>query len=257
MQRACLYKCFFLLAVLIQAATCCIAQGSYDQQSSTTRQTRLIVKFAPLPLVDIDPALQAGLELRVLKRLSLQQDIGYGLPNWEGPLPDFRPLGADFLTGGWQRQESWRYRTELRYYPNLRFLFPKTKPQSLLSGFYVAAEYFYKIVGINKTTGAASGGIVTSLDYDQSISRTTTAGHLKAGIQLPLSHDKKSPWSHLFFDFFVGGGQRYITIIQTEGPSVIRTNGTVIDAIRNTRFVPNREGWLPSAASGVKIGWGF
>lgn len=233
---------------------------SLAQQSDThipLRKTRLIVKFAPLPLIDIDPALQGGIELRALKRLSIQQEIGYGFPDWEGPFPDFRPLGTDYLTSGWKHQESWRYRTELRYYPNLHALFPKAKEQNLLSGFYIAAEYFYKIVGIRKSTGAATGGITTSLDYNQSISRTTTAGHLKVGIQLPFSHNRKSLWSHLFLDVYVGGGRRYICIEQTEGPSVYKPNGAVAEAINNTRFLPNRQGWLPSAASGIKIGWGF
>lgn len=221
------------------------------------RRTRLIVKIAPLTLVDVDPALQAGLEIRILKRLSIQQEVGYGPRNWQGPFPDFKPLGTDFLTGGWERQESWRYRTEIRFYPNLHFLFSKIKQRSLLSGVYIAAEYVYKVVGITKATNSASGGISTSLDYQQDINRSTTAGHLKAGWQVPLSQDKKSPWSHFFLDFYVGGGQRYITIDQTEGPSVVRSNGSVPEAIRYTRFVPNQKGWLPSAASGIKIGWGF
>ncbi|OIN59552.1 hypothetical protein [Arsenicibacter rosenii] len=253
------YTFFVGLLVLLTDASGVSAQPATDSVAVKPgpiklRPTYAVLKLAPLTLLDIDPAWQAGLELRTIPSVSVQGEIAYGPANWAGPFPNLNLLGADYLQDGWSHQPSWRYRGELRYYLPFRFLQTIFKPKRQLNGVYIAAEYLHKDIGINKTTSSASGGLITSLDYSQKINRTTRAGHLKIGLQLALSHQKTSFLSRVFIDVYAGAGRRYVNITQTAGPSVLTANGRIPEALRYTRFIPGLEGWLPGIAGGLKIG---
>lgn len=253
------YTFFVGLLVLLMHVNGVYGQPDTDTLPPAPKPVRLrptyaVLKLAPLTLVDIDPAWQAGIELRTIPSVSVQGEIAYGPANWAGPFPDLNLFGADYLRDGWSYQPSWRYRGELRYYLPIPLLQKFFKPKRRLNGVYVAAEYYYKNAGIVKNTSAASGGLITSLDYSQKINRITQAGYLKIGLQLALSHQKTSFLSRVFLDAYAGAGRRYITIEQTEGPSVLLANGRVPEALRYTRFIPNLEGWLPGLSCGLKIG---
>ncbi|MCE7070740.1 hypothetical protein LZG74_10520 [Dyadobacter sp. CY327] len=213
---------------------CCLSGlASFGQIDAETAQKHVIVKFAPLSLVDFDNAVQFGVEVPLgTTGMSLQQDLGYGpaaMNTWYSQGVD-RP-----------NKEIFKSRTQLRYYYLTR---RRMKP-------YIAGELLLKkvIYRDNKWVGMECEQPWGNCDYLENTliktRRMVHAGHAKAGMQFYFS-------SRIALDLFAGLGFRNIRV------------RTITDIPANTRIprsdrwfeydTPNESEFLPSLAMGFHFG---
>lgn len=214
------------------ACCCLMALASVGQIDAQSAEKHVIIKFAPLALVDFDNAIQFGVEVPLGKGLSVQQDLGYG------------PKGIN----GWQstsdnpaEKQTFKSRTNLRYYYLER---RRMKP-------YVSAELLLKkvIYSQNKWVGMECSERWGPCNYFENkmikTRRMVGAGHAKAGMQFYFS-------SRIALDLFAGVGFRSIKVrSMTSLPGNVRVP-------RNDNWfendTPGTNEFIPSLSLGAHIG---
>jgi hypothetical protein len=204
----------------------------------------VVLKVAPLSLIDLDPTVQVAVEIPLRQKWSIQQEVGYGWPK------------LDWLKtqdAGLQPHSTFRARTEIRYYfsPDLlRNSNVKKGP----AGFYLSGEGMYKKLTAQESAKweLFSGPVLTGpvSQTKKGTARHVYGLHAKVGFQGAIS--AKNP--RLIVDVYVGAGFRLISVRQAGQPlDHSLTKGDWVYLNRFTPFV----GILPkpSLAGGVKIGW--
>jgi hypothetical protein len=219
------------------------SQTVYAQDSTIRygRPAAVLLKVAPLSiLVDPDATIQAGAEVRVSKRNSMQAEVGFGRKGFAITTDDKQNF-TDWSV--------WRVRSEWRHYMN-RYRTNKRKNIRIRSDFplgnYLAIEGFAKQINGTKAGWPYNNESISS-PVEQSVHRFVWGSHVKWGRQIALPGETSNSLSRVLLDFYVGVGIRYGS---TETNPELGSCGC--------GFVPNRfakgHSILPSAAAGIKIG---
>ncbi|TDE17246.1 DUF3575 domain-containing protein [Dyadobacter psychrotolerans] len=190
----------------------------------------VIVKFAPLAMFDIDNTFQAGIEIPINTRWTVQQDFGYGHANFNLWYID-RNERPDKTT--------WKSRTQIRYY-----FYQKNRFAA-----YLAGEYLYKRVVTQQTqwvgVDCGTGGCNYFENKNVKLARLANGMHVKAGWQFYFSN-------RTTIDLFTGFGlrNRQLRILT---PNVDRADfGDDFGIFSNN--TPGSSILLPSVAVGFHIG---
>lgn len=231
-----------------------VAQDSLSYEPTATASPRPVVmhqqpvfKLAPFSLLDIDPTMQAAIEIPLKQRLSIQQEIGIGWPRLG--LANYQKS----LTTTEKR--SFRARTEIRYYfsPDLS---RKGLGKSSTNGFYAAGELLNKRITItdrNRSSVLSGQPAFLIPPREQArIQRQIYGLHAKIGYQGILS--PKHP--QFVVDVYVGAGFRVVSVRQLSGSPTVGARGLLNSDAMISRFAPF-DGWRykPSLSGGVKLGW--
>jgi hypothetical protein len=146
----------------------------------------VMLKFLPLALIDKEPNYQGGIEVRIFKNLSFNQDIGWFLPAFQWH-PDFAI----------SKRRGTVLKTELKWY-----LWHPAKPASPLEGFYLAGQVFAKRVKNASfridISGCDEPAEWVYVYYDKIVK----GGHLKMGYQFGMKR--------MYADVYLGTGWRTI-----------------------------------------------
>lgn len=238
-------KNLFLLFLVLPALA--FGQDSITYTPLTTTRPPVVVdqgvmlKLAPLSLIDLDPTIQAAIEIPLRPQWSIQQEIGYGGPKLG--LFNYQPGLAT------KSKATFRARTEIRYYfsPGYRHQVGlKVSP----AGFYIAGEALYKKMNHAQTQTSITNGVIlpqptTILNSTTTrITRQVYGMHAKIGYQAIVGRSGKIP--QFVVDVYMGAGFRIVSVRQISG----------LGLGKFTRFEAF-DGTLrkPSLAGGVKIGW--
>ncbi len=238
---------FLFLLIILPALVFGQDSISYAPLTTTPRPVvvdqNVVLKLAPLSLIDLDPTLQVAVEIPLRPNWSIQQEVGYGWPklglfNYQ---PDLAP----------KSKSTFRARTEIRYYfsPGYRH---QVGLKSGPAGFYMAGEALYKQLNhARSTTQSLTANGVLFPQPTTRITRQIYGMHAKIGYQAVVSRAGKTP--QFVVDVYMGVGFRIISVRQTGGAAL---QGRAFDAWSFTRFEP-LDGTLrkPSVSGGVKIGW--
>lgn len=214
-------------------------------QDSTVRYTRpitVLAKLAPLAfLLDPDATIQAGAEMRISTRNSVQFEAGFGRKGF-AIVTDDKENFTDWSV--------WRVRSEWRHYTN-RYRTNKRKNIRIRSDFplgnYIAIEGFIKQIDGKKNSRLYTPESTYST-VEQSINRFVWGSHIKWGRQLAFPGATPASLSRVLLDFYGGIGIRYGS---TQTNPVVESCGC--------GFGPSRfaQGSFlsPSIAAGLKIGF--
>lgn len=191
-----------LKKILLSVCLSCCLLSVYGQSSVTdslyktktpARQPLLLIKWAPLSLVDQDNTVQFGVEYLFKGPVSLQQEIGYGWFNFTDNNDN----------GPFKNREVWRSRTELRFYAATNGQLRKPK------GPYLAMEFLYKRINYNKqgNVGRECNGFECEYfeKMDYKILKDVYGYHGKIGWQFLIEN-------RLAIDLYIGGGLRGINV---------------------------------------------
>ncbi len=221
---------FFLLGI----------QPLFGQQKSDSlpplavRQPRLIIKWAPLSLIDPHSTVQLGAEYIMGGSWSIQQEIGYG-----------RNLEV-IASEDYNNREIWRSRTELRkYYTDDAF-----KPKG--TGAYIAFEVLYKRINYEKEgrigRDCVDGGCEYAVITDYTLLKDVVGFHGKFGGQFVVE-------KRFVIDVYIGGGLRNITV---KAPGYPSNPAMFLDeemgAIRTNITMPGNHTMI-SMSGGFKLGY--
>lgn len=250
-------KNLFLLLFLLPALAFGQDSISYVPMKTNPRPVvvdqPLVLKLAPLGLFDIDPTVQAAIEIPLRPKWSVQQEVGYG---WQS-LDPLRRKDWDWFYLAVPKS-TFRARTEVRYYfsPDLLRRY-KAKVGS--NGFYAAGELLFKQLnhkrpGFTIKSIPSTGPLSPQTQFTPGTTRVTRNVYgiqAKIGYQTNLSKSGKNP--QFIVDVYMGVGFRIISVRQTNGPELRATDQEDLD---QTRFEPF-QGTIrkPSVSGGVKIGW--
>lgn len=206
-----------------------------------------VFKLAPLSLLDLDPTVQAAVEIPLKPNWTLQPEVGYG---WQ-------QLGLFNYQTLSKPKSTIRARTQIRYYfsPSLTRQGTGTA-KSIPSGFYGAGELLFKQMdhktdrSVSSSTGVVTQPIVARESIN--IRRNVYGIHANVGYQGTIS--RKHP--NFVVDVYMGVGFRIVSVRQTSGLPVVAANGAVGESFGFSRFVPiDSRLRKPSVTGGVKIGW--
>lgn len=240
---------------LIYPLCLCLLAASARAQVATVqyqRPTPVIVKLAPLWLIDRDPTVSAGLEVRTGRRTAVQGEFGYGWPGWRNP------SATDEHTG------TWRIKTELRVYRN-RYRYRPVRHHVRIAtayplGNYWAIESYAKLLHINhnwtyynQTTNpsqpAVPGESRQSFIRRNSLSLTGKVGRQMFGRTGKAGRSK----ARLLWDVYAGAGVR-LTNQTTVGESDDLNYRESFGGFFN-RFRTNGFSVSPTVAVGLKVGF--
>ncbi|MBC7919674.1 MAG: DUF3575 domain-containing protein [Ferruginibacter sp.] len=230
-------RIFFHLAGLL-AGLSCLAQPPADSADASRREPLLLLKFAPLSLLDLDNTFQAGIEYGLANRWSVQTEVGYGTSQ------------TNFLLSRSRRrsrpQAVWRIRSEIRRYFN-----PLVAAAPSLQ-LYVALEVFYKRVNLPRQTTVGrdcdQGNCAYFEDVQFRVEKDVLGSHYKVGFQQGMS-------GRLFLDAYVGLGWRFVFVKAPDLP------GDAFFPDDRSIFLPNINPTHPgkyrllSTSLGLKVGY--
>lgn len=237
-----------LILLLLLLPVFAFGQDSISYAPLTTTRPPVVVdqgvvlKLAPLSLIDLDPTIQVAVEIPLRPQWSIQQEVGYGGPRMslrQGP--------------GVKPKSTFRARTEIRYYfsPAYRH---QVGLKSGPAGFYVAGEALYKQMNHTRPTSSPliANGVLLS-QPTMRITRQVYGMHAKVGYQAIMGQSGKS--TQFVVDVYMGVGFRIVSVRQTSVNSSSRVNNSSGDLLF-TRFQPF-DGTLRkiSLAGGIKLGW--
>ncbi|MBC8110442.1 MAG: DUF3575 domain-containing protein [Verrucomicrobia bacterium] len=191
------------------------------------KNPHVFVKFAPLSIIDIDPTIQFAAEYFFNRRFSLQQEVGYGK---FGNMWWIQSFENQFLV------ETWRFRTEGRYY----FVDDEYSDFSP----YVALEILFKNADRLQRAEVDRGGYREIIDFR--FRKRVWGSHIKIGTQFLLG-------SRFIIDAYLGLGYRHIKV-RTVGISAEEYSQSV-DVDFFQRSVGNYP--APSVSLGFKVGYAF
>lgn len=213
-----------------------VAQQTPDESlDEEGLQTRLVLKFAPLSLLDFYSALQMALEYRVGKVSSIQVEGGYVLPllpKDTGYEKNFRDI------------HGYRLRAEYRYYFELN--------RDETGGAYFAPEIMFLRVNYDRTgtyginiSGLPGYDYYQQLDYE--VFKDVLAYHLKAGYQ-------KKVTDFLLLDFYGGLGARHV-FIDSNRPGMMGEGKVIKEETLFHNIYDKGTFYRISASLGFKIGF--
>lgn len=211
------------------------------------QKNHLVIKLAPLTLLDIDNTFQLAVEHRLKgSRWTLSEELGYGTAAANLWANSFNQDGTRF-------RENFRAKIEARKY------------REALTGRYLAYELFYKQINdrSNRNVGreCEAGGWACNyyekLNYP--INKHVVGLSVKIGYQIRIRDELKKN-TNFVFDFYVGAGLRRIMINHhdpTENPPsssdfLYYTDGLFINSGLGYR---DRNYNIPHLALGLKIGY--
>ncbi len=221
-------KRYCLIAYLLTALCPSFVWGQ-SPLSDVEKRPVLVLKFAPLSLIDINPTYQGAVEYFFSDKYSLQQEVGYGHERW--------------MPFSWEKkndEQTWRFRTEFR-----KYLSPKHGINKYRN--YVAYEAMYKhfTYPISETVTTAQVGYYQNVHYNYQFVRDTYAVHIKFG-------QEEIRASNFVVDAYAGAGFRWYNVSKVGShPS---SNGTID---RFETISPIQEGLVKaiSFSLGFKIGF--
>ncbi|WP_353720792.1 hypothetical protein [Dyadobacter sp. 676] len=170
----------------------CLSHYSVAQFDVESARRHVIVKYSPLPMLDLDNTIQFGVEIPLGKgNFALQQDLGYGPPalsSWrveQREIPD---------------KQTFKSRTHLRWY-----FVEKRRMRA-----YMGPEVLYKKVAyrenqwIGRDCVGGFGPCSFFQNQDVRLDKNVVAGHARIGWQFITP-------SRLTIDLFTGVGFRHIS----------------------------------------------
>ena len=216
------------------------------------RSSHVMLKPAPLWLVDQDPAVALGAEIRTSLRTSVQGELGYGWPGW-GQL-----AGTDRHTGTWRMKAEWRFYRN-RYNPDrsLRADGATTYPL----GKYQAVEVYIKLLSVshnwtyhdpitNPYPFRLAGELRQTRFWRNSLSLT-----YKVGWQFGWTNTVPQGWARFVGDVYIGLGVRVTN--QDNGENwAVPTYRESFRAVSH-RFRSDGISVAPNLSLGVKLGFGL
>lgn len=228
----------YLLCLLIIAV-----QEKAQDSTIQYRSPRVILKLAPLSLLDPDATIQGGAEIRISQRNAIQAEGGFGQKGMQIVADDKKNF-SDWSI--WRVRSEWRHYTT-HYRTNTRKNIRIRSPYPL--GNYWAIEGFAKRIMATRTVVLYDPDPAFSSNQQQ-IDRLVLGSHVKWGRQIAIPGKSLTDLSRVLLDFYVGIGVRY----GAAGVNFLITDctcGPFNDRFQETRTV------LPSLAAGVKIGFGL
>jgi hypothetical protein len=222
-----------LIIVFLLSFQFIFAQSKLDSLSEfASRQPRLIVKWAPLSIIDPHSTVQLGLEYLFAGPWSFQQEIGYG--------NNFEVISEnDYLD-----REIWRFRSEIRKYMD------DFKPKG--RGAYIGFEVLYKRVNYTKEgrigRDCEDGDCEFFEIMEYKILKDVIGVHGKFGGQFVIDN-------RLVVDIYMGGGLRNITVKSPgypTNPAMFRDEE--IGFIKTNPTMPGNH-TLISMSGGFKLGY--
>lgn len=215
------------------------------QKLDAVRQSHVLIKLAPLSLLDPDRTVQGAVEYWVKRRRSIQMEAGYG--TFAGPAGGFgpSPWAANRII---RQKEVWRGRLEGRYYTSYFAKYPG-------SGTYVAVEGLYKQVNVAYLDTLMGDWSVPPAFVYAPVTRYEYALHSKIGTQVLLNYDASSTGSRVVIDFYVGPGIRYVNVVgRSAETAVLFNNPTIYERFGYSTYRPGDASWQLSISAGLKIG---
>ncbi|MBC7891664.1 MAG: DUF3575 domain-containing protein [Sphingobacteriaceae bacterium] len=195
---------------------------------------RVILKIAPLALLDPDGTFEGALEFMPRPKWSIQQSFGYGNSTI---LPFYRPYDDQ----NWQAV--WRLRTEFRRYIRGGYTPRRT------NNMYYAVEGLFKRVHVTQQGAVGRECANGDCAYFQTVryrnAKDVYALHGKWGWQ--LASDR---WN---FDLYVGVGFRQIYLFYRDLPADARP--PLSNNFRINTWRAPTEVMVPSVLAGAKVGW--
>lgn len=237
---------YFLLFLLMSMSVCA--------QDSTIRYLRpalVILKLAPLWLIDNDPAVMGGVEVRTGPRTSVQTEFGYGGPGWG-------TLGSSYQHAG-----TWRIKTELRFYRN-QYRTNRQRSSRVSTtyplGNYQAIEVYAKILNVNHDWNygePVTGPSVPAVAVEPRrtlIRRNSLSLTYKIGRQFGWADNAHQGTARLLWDVYAGLGIRLThqtndSDWNTPGYSARRVM-VIFDRFDNNGFKI-----VPTLTAGIKLGF--
>ncbi|WP_234733820.1 hypothetical protein [Tellurirhabdus bombi] len=232
MIRLVLSIALFLFSFSTAFAQDTLAHDAYAKAS------RVVLKFSPMGLLNFDPTVQFGAEVRLARAFSWQAEAGYGR------FLQSRP-----------GLQTWRTRSELRWYLASRKRPRSERYPAFPLGRYFAVEGFYKQMKLNEYTSAGRGCEGGTCGYWEQVyapkQRHVAAGYVKLGWQLPLRNEPLSPF---VIDFYFGLGLRHIWVERPvfEGEFFGWNRG---DILTFDRFRSTGSSTYPDLVVGFKVGY--
>ena len=216
------------------------------------RQAPVIIKIAPLWLIDADPALAGALEVRTGSRTSVQGEFGYGRPGWGS-------MGSAYQHAG-----TWRVKTEMRFYRN-RYRTNRDHTVHTATtyplGNYQAIEVYAKVLNVNHSwyyseppsgspvpVPAQPGELRQALIRRNSLSLT-----YKVGRQFGWTDNRHQGTARLLWDAYLGIGVRLIN--QTNDGQWAKPGYPSTDGGLFNRFGNDGLSIRPTLALGLKLGF--
>lgn len=204
---------------------CQILRDSLSQKETLT--PRVILKWAPLSLIDIYSSVQFALEYRIGGKSTVQAEAGYIFPIH---------ISESSFRDNYDNMRGYRVRTEYRYYLHIK---------DRTGGFYVAPEFLFININFDEKDviqipmNSFGDFYYQEMRYD--VNKTVFGYHLKAGYQVVRDR--------LVFDFYAGFGSRHVNV-QSNAPSDRWVNENSSVYSKDERGKATRI----SASHGVKLG---
>lgn len=206
-----------------------------DDAGQEMLQTRMVLKFAPLSLVDFYSAIQFALEYRIGKVSAIQLEAGYITPL----LPKDTSFEDDF-----REMEGYRVRSEYRHYFRLN--------SDQTGGLYFAPEILFLHVDFERTgtfginvTGLPDYDYYQQMDYD--VTKEVLGYHAKIGYQKKFT-------DYFILDFYGGLGARHV-FIDSNRPGVIGRSEVIREEYLFHNLYDKGVFHRVSASLGFKIGF--
>ena len=237
------YVAVFLLLMLWRPARAQIHIDSILKREPP----RVILKLAPLTLLELQNTLEAGVEVRLNRRLGIQGQVGYGPEGimWQR-LPD-----------RYYQRENWRGRLELRWY--------RSQPTRQIRsgqfpvGRYVALDLLYKQLNAVETYTVGrdcpiNGGCAYYQRTTNRITRYIGAVSVKWGRQWVIDYRESTADPRWLLDAYVGVGLRLAT---TERPGSLPNEDQISGFLTAFDFNPftGRDGVTLNVPLGLKVGY--
>lgn len=181
-----------------------LAGKAQDTTIRYVRPANVIVKLAPLWLLDPDPSVMGGLEIRTGARTSIQGEIGYGWPDWNNPGSNNRHAGT------------WRFKSEMRFYRG-KYRTNRVKNIRIQTtyplGNYVAVEAYAKLLAVDHTWRYVDSRAATeqmAVTRQTRFQRNSLSLSVKFGRQVGWTDLAHQATTRLLLDVYGGVGIRFL-----------------------------------------------
>lgn len=237
---------FLYLFSILLSATFTRAQ---DSTIHYQRPASILLKVAPLALLDADPTVSGAVEVRTGRRTSVQAEFGYGWPGWNNPRVYDRHAGTWRIKAEW-RLYTGRYRTNPRQKVRLRTTYPL--------GNYCAFEAYAKVLNVwHDWNDTPSSGVAVPAEIviprHTLIRRNSLSLSAKLGRQIGWTSTQQQGRARLLWDMYVGLGVRLIN--QDNGGDWGKPYYMVSFTGMFNRFNTNGLHVVPNVSAGIKLGF--
>lgn len=227
------------------------AQDTVSTNNGLSR--KVVIKLAPLALINPDPTVQGAVEIRTGPKQSWLGEFGYSR---------FRSAyGGD---NQFTHREFWRARTEYRWYNRQGRRHRRnwvTRHYQAPVGSYWAAEGLFKQINVldENTTGhdySPSLGYAYYEKLQVPVSRFVGAAYGKLGRQVLIPRADGKP-SHFLIDISFGLGIRYIKVVRYGIPVADEGMAHPVEMGFDNRFNEAFSKFVPDVTIGFKVGYSF